>query len=253
MIRARPSNTTEVAPPTLAGPLPLVGAGTSRTDPGECGASWLPSNFRLRQASKESLVRLGEFELDLHRTFVTGPFGLTIDLDELFASRTEINIGTRPLLALSAEHQFLHACYNVALGDYPVRLCSVRDLLLCLQHLDVDLDKIVAIAARWNGTAVVQRAAAVAIETVGAQVAAGFIELHALTVPRREQWLMGSYLTTARSYSRPLASLAVIPGLRPRLRYARAIVAPSAEYLKSRGWTASSHLQRALRRLRRHG
>ncbi|MDC1302055.1 nucleotidyltransferase family protein [bacterium] len=198
-------------------------------------------------------MRLGEFELDLHRTFVTGPFGLTIDLDELFASRTEINIGTRPLLALSAEHQFLHACYNVALGDYPVRLCSVRDLLLCLQHLDVDLDKIVAIAARWNGTAVVQRAAAVAIETVGAQVAAGFIELHALTVPRREQWLMGSYLTTARSYSRPLASLAVIPGLRPRLRYARAIVAPSAEYLKSRGWTASSHLQRALRRLRRHG
>ena len=178
MIRARPSNTTEVAPPTLAGPLPLVGAGTSRTDPGECGASWLPSNFRLRQASKESLVRLGEFELDLHRTFVTGPFGLTIGLDELFTSGTEISIGTRPLLALSAEHQFLHACYNVALGDYPVRLCSVRDLLLCLQHLDVDLDQIVAIAARWNGTAVVQRAAAAAIETVGAQVAAGFIELH---------------------------------------------------------------------------
>ena len=115
---------------------------------------------------------------NLHRTFVTGPFGLTIGLDELFTSRTEINIGTRPLLALSAEHQFLHACYNVALGDYPVRLCSVRDLLLCLQHLDVDLDQIVAIAARWNGTAVVQRAAAAAIETVGAQVAAGFIELH---------------------------------------------------------------------------
>jgi len=115
---------------------------------------------------------------NLHRTFVTGPFGLTIGLDELFTSGTEISIGTRPLLALSAEHQFLHACYNVALGDYPVPLCSVRDLLLCLQHLDVDLDQIVAIAARWNGTAVVQRAAAAAIETVGAQVAAGFIELH---------------------------------------------------------------------------
>ncbi len=154
---------------------------------------------------------------NLHRTFVTGPFGLTIGLDELFTSGTEISIGTRPLLALSAEHQFLHACYNVALGDYPVRLCSVRDLLLCLQHLDVDLDQIVAIAARWNGTAVVQRAAAAAIETVGAQVAAGFIELHALTVPRRGQWLMGSYLTAARSYShspwpRSRSSLGYGPG-----------------------------------------
>lgn len=206
-----------------------------------------------REFGKESVVRIARIEVDLHRTFVTGPFGLTIDLDELFADGTEIAMGAQTVLSLNPTHQFLHACYNTALGDYPVRLCSVRDLLLCREHLAVDLEQIVATAERWHGTAVVQRAAGLVIETVGPDVTASFAELATLPVPRREAWLLRSYLTSARSYSRPLASLAVIPGVRARWRYARAIVAPSATYLHSRGWTERSHLRRAVGRLRRDG
>lgn len=206
-----------------------------------------------REFGKESLVRLGPIELDLHRTFVTGPFGLTIDLDELFADGCELIIGGRPLRALSPQHQVLHACYNVALGDYPVRLGSVRDLLLCSKHLGVGFDDVIATARRWNGVAVVQRAAELVIETAGPGVAAEFAPLARLRVPRRQALLMRSYLTPARSYSRPLASLAVIPGFRAKLRYARAILSPSSEYLRSRGWSERRHLERAVERLRSRG
>jgi hypothetical protein len=71
-----------------------------------------------------------------------------------------------------------------------------------------------------------------------------------LDVPRREERLLQSYLTTARSYRRALAALAVIPGVRARFRYARAIAVPSAAYLESRGWTKRRHVRRGLQRLR---
>ena len=206
-----------------------------------------------REFGKESLVCIGPYELDLHRTFVTGPFGLTIELDDLFQAGTPMSLGGRELLAFGPLHQLLHACYNTALGDYPVRLCSVRDLLLCRDRLEVDFDEFVATAERWHGTAVVRRAAELVIDIAGPDVAGGFVELAALTVPRREAWLLRSYLTPARSYSRPLASLAVIKGARARLRYASAVLAPSTTYLRSRGWTRRSHFGRAVRRLRRYG
>lgn len=206
-----------------------------------------------REFGKESLVRVGPYELDLHRTFVTGPFGLTIDLDELFDQHTPLTIGGRELRALGSTHLFLHACYNAALGDYPVRWCSIRDLLRCRDHLEVEMVEVLAMAQRWGAVAVVQRAAQLVIEVAGEEVAGSFGELAALDVPRRERWLLGSYLTSARSYSRPLAALAVIPGVSARARYLRAVLAPSETYLRTRGWDRRGHVSRALRRLGRRG
>lgn len=202
-----------------------------------------------REFGKEVLLTVGKLELDLHRTFVTGPFGLTIGLGELFGDHLEFEVGDRTLRALGAEYLFLHACYGTALGDLPVRRGSVRDLLLCHYGVGVDLDRAVDTARRWGGVAVVQRAAQLVVDVAGPEVAGDLSRLTALDVPRREAWLLRSYLTPARSYSRPLASLAVIPGLRARVRYARAIVLPSPQYLDGRGWTTRDHVRRALRRL----
>ena len=203
-----------------------------------------------REFGKESLVRIGRLELDLHRTFVAGPFGLMIGLDELFQDSTELSIADHTALALGSTHQFLHACYNTALGDLPVRLGSVRDLLLCMEHLPIDLDDVIASAERWHGTAVLRRAASLVIAEAGAGVADRFTRLAELPVGRRDSFLLHSYLSPARSYSRPLASLAVIRGVRPRIRYATAVLAPSSEYLRSRGWSARDHVTRAVRQLR---
>lgn len=204
-----------------------------------------------REFGKEAMVQIGPYELDLHRTFVTGPFGLTIDLDELFDDATPFTLGGRTVHALGPTHMFVHACYNAALGDHPVRWCSIRDLLLCRDRLGVDLDEVVSTARRWRATGIVRRAAELVVEVAGADVAGEIVELTALEVSRRESWLLKSYLTPARSYSRPLAALAVIPGIRPRWRYARAVVAPSEEYLRSRGWSRGRHVRRAIGRLRR--
>jgi hypothetical protein len=206
-----------------------------------------------REFGKESMVRVEQVEVDLHRTFVIGAFGLTIDLDELFEEGTEMTIGGTTLTALGPEHQFAHACYNVALGDLPVRLRAVRDLLLIADRLAVDVDRAVAIVQRWRGTAVLARAGQLVVEAVGPGVAGRVGDLAALHVPKRESLMMRSYLTPARSYSRPLASLAVIPGVRPRLRYARALAVPSAAYLTSRNWTGRGHISRALGSMSRRG
>lgn len=202
---------------------------------------------------KEVMVRVGNIEVDLHRTFVTGPFGLTINLDELFVAAPSITVADQDLPVLDAELQFLHACYNVAVGDHPVRLGSVRDLLLCLHVLRPNLLLVTERARSWRAEAVLQRAARFGLEYASAGVASELEKLSALHVPAKQRLLLRSYVTSARSYSRPLASLAVIPGVAPRVRYARAILAPSADYLRSRGWSRARHVRRAADRLLRRG
>ncbi len=205
-----------------------------------------------REFGKEALIRVGRVELDLHRTFVTGPFGLTIDLDGLFAGKTSFEVGGSHFAALENTALFLHVCYNLALGDDPVRTCSLRDLLVAHEQLDVDNDTIIQMARVWQASAVVQRAAELTVRTLKIDADHGLWKLTDIAVPRRESWLLRSYLTSARSYSRPLASLVVIGGLRARLRYARALFSPSAEYLSSRGWTERGHLRQARDRLLHH-
>ena len=206
-----------------------------------------------REFGKEALIQVGRVELDIHRTFVSGPFGLTIGLDELFGSETPFEVGGRVLPALGALPLFMHACYNLALGDYPVRLCAMRDLLAIRARSNLDTDAITALAHSWRCTGVVQRAAQLTVDTVGLDSSHSLSGLAQLTTPSREQWLLRSYFSPARSYTRPLASLAVIRGTGARYRYAKALLAPSGEYLRSRGWTERSHLRRACDRLLRRG
>ena len=196
-----------------------------------------------REFGKDVLIRINGIELDIHRTFVTGPFGLTIPLEQLFASATPFVVGERTLHALGGEEMFLHACYNAALGDRPVRWGSQRDLLLVYERCHIDNDSVSAIAADWSATAVVQHAARLTMDTLRLGHQHALAALAALPVPAREARRLQSYLVRTRSYRRPLASLPVIKGMRARARYARALVAPSHAYLSSRGWTEGSHVR----------
>jgi hypothetical protein len=203
-----------------------------------------------REFGKDATVKVGRVELDLHRTFVTGPFGLTIPLGDLFADGTPLMVGGQTFAALDPAPMLLHACYNAALGDLPVRLCALRDLLLLCATPGADLDRVVELARSWGGIAVVRRAAQLAVAELSLPASHPLAALTAVPVPRRERWALRSYLSPARSYSRPLASLLVIPGVRARVRYLRALVRPSGEYLASRGWTNASHRRRAVARAR---
>ena len=202
---------------------------------------------------KDATIRVDDVELDVHRTFVTGPFGLTVDLRSLFRDPTPFRIGDRDFRALGANALFLHGCYEAALGDYPLRLGALRDLMMIHDRLTVDHDAVLETARHWRATAVVRRAARLTSEVLELEAGHGLRRLAELEVPRGEARLLRAYLTPARSYTRPLASLVVIRGLRARARYARALVAPSDDYLQSRRWTLRSHARRAVNRLRGPG
>ena len=206
-----------------------------------------------REFGKESLVRVGRIELDLHRTFVAGPFGLTIDLDRLFESSTTIEIGGRELAVLDPPAIFLHACYNLALGDHPVRLGSLRDIVQICAVYDIDAGDMADLAASWRATAVVERAARLATRDLRLEDDHPLARLSRLEVPNREARLLHSYLGSARSYQRALASLAVIPGVGPKLRYARALAQPSSAYRASRGWSPGTQWRRFAEGILRRG
>ena len=199
---------------------------------------------------KETLVKVELVEVDLHRTFVTGPIGLSIALDELFADADSITIGSREVPTLAPVPLFVQVCVNAAVGDFPIRLLSLRDVAEVARVHDPDPRVVEAVARRWRCLSVVQRA----VGETWTRLELGPTELSrwaaSLRPGRFDELLMRSYLTPARSYTRPAASLAVIPGIRPRLRYLRAIVRPQRDYLAARGWTQTRHVQRALQRLR---
>ena len=75
-----------------------------------------------------TLVSPAKYELDLHRTFVLGPWGVLVDLDGLWDRGQEFTIAGRTLHALSRANRLLHACYHAALGNWPLRLASLRDV-----------------------------------------------------------------------------------------------------------------------------
>lgn len=195
---------------------------------------------------REATVHVGGREIDLHRTLVDGAFGLTVDLDDLFAEPTWFEVAGRRFPALGGTPAVLHACYDVALGDHPVRLSALRDLLL-LHSKGFDFDAVTSMARRWRGEAVVERAAHLATDTLALPCEHGLHAYAALGSTRQQRWLLRSYGGRPGPYATHLAAIAVIPGVRRRLRYVRAITRPSPEYLASRGWTRRGHMRRALR------
>ena len=72
--------------------------------------------FDSRFSKGAAFTMPGGRDIDLHRTFVSGPFGLSVDLGGLFATSTPFVVGGRRLLGLGRTERFLHACYHAALG-----------------------------------------------------------------------------------------------------------------------------------------
>lgn len=207
-----------------------------------------------REFGKEALLRVeGRQEIDLHRTFVTGPIGLTIPLYELFEQCSTFTLGGRELPTLTPVQTFVQTCINAAVGDFPPRACSLRDVVQLAPGVANDLDEVIATAVRWRVGLAVRRAVELAwteLQLDSMPITVDQIDYHATVVERLG---MRSYLTPARSYTRPAASLLAIPGLRPRLRYVRAIVSPQSSYLESRGWDRRGHVRRALKQSKRLG
>ena len=202
-----------------------------------------------RSFGKEITVRVRDVEIDLHRTFVAGPLGFTVDLADLFAHGDTVELGGQRVDVLDPLHQFVHACLNAAVGDRPTRLQSLRDVAIGARAIEPEPAAVEALARRWRCLAAVKQALCETYRVLRLEptpLSRWADEVRPSTIDR---WLLRAYSSPGRSYTRPLAAAVVIAGVRPRVRYLGALVWPSDDYLRSRGWSRTHHVGRAVRSL----
>lgn len=192
-------------------------------------------------------------EVDLHRTLAPGPFGLRVDLDELFASSQDLLIGDVSLLALDRPGRFLHACYHGVLGDALPRLTTLRDLVRTAPRTDTDCRAVLGRAHRWSATAVVGAAldhAAAAFGWTPPEPLRSW-SAHDRRSPREQRWL-AAYTGEDRSPAlQAVQGIAALDGLMDRLAYARAIALPDPSASRNPTRERARRGARALTRLAR--
>lgn len=208
-----------------------------------------------------TLVAPQGYELDLHRTFVLGPWGVVMDPDRLWDDGQELDLGAASLRALARPHRFVHACYHAALGDWPLRLGSLRDVAEMLRGLDEAA--IGDIAARWGVEAIVAAAVADTYRLLGLDGGrldgdrpdghGGLARWAREYVPsrRHESWLALHTRPDKTFAAQAVATLRVLPHWRDKAAYLRALVLPDAEYTADRHGSVLARFGYAVREARR--
>jgi hypothetical protein len=199
-----------------------------------------------RRFDKGTTLRGPDFEIDVHRTFVLGPWGFRVDLDALWATGDPFTVGGHTLTALSAPHRFLHACYHAALGDWPLRLGSLRDVAEL--HPD-DEPALFELARSWGVQAVVAAAVADSTRLLGLPVTGPLRTWARAYVPtaREARWL-GLHTQANKTFAaQAIATLPVLPGMREKAAYLRALLLPDSSYRAERHTSALSRLRFGVR------
>jgi Uncharacterised nucleotidyltransferase len=194
----------------------------------------------------------GGLEIDLHRTFVAGPFGLAVETDSLFESSTQFFLGGQELEGLDPEARFLDACFHAALGRRAPRLVALRDVAQMILCSPLDVAQVRERCRAWRCGIVVQRAVGLAWDA---------FELD--DTPEVVQWARGhecslfeqralhAYVSSDRSYARQaVAGLQAVRGVRDKARYASALLVPNRTYVRLREGSYRRRVRRALRLFR---
>lgn len=189
--------------------------------------------------------------LDLHRTFVMGPLGLRIDLDEVWRDSQPFTSGGECLEALTGPHRLLTACYNAIIGDRFPRLSTLRDIVqLCLGD-QVDPAEVQEGAARWGGEAVLAHGIHAAWTTLEvADVVALSAWAGRYEANHDDERLLALYHDQKAGYAGLSWATARMLPPRERLAFLRALALPRGGRLGKRGWGLAERARRAARGLR---
>ena len=200
---------------------------------------------------REALLRSEtNLELDLHRTFVDGAYGLTVDLDDLFVAPHRFALGGREVTTFPPPHQLLSSCYSAALGDWPARLASQRDVVQLLEVDAPSTSDVLELGHRWHAEAVLARALCQAWTMLKPQLTPPLVAwARDFTPGPTDRFLLASYRGPARGFTSQAAAFLVVPGFTDKLAYLRAIATPQRTYLERRGLSPGGHWRRAVARL----
>ena len=185
-------------------------------------------------------------QIDVHRTFVAGPFGLSVDLAELLARTERVTIGGRPLDALDRPGRFLHACFHAALGDRVARLATLRDVAQLILVTDLDQATVLERAERWRADAVVARAVRITWARLGLPPDPWSEWAAQHRADRFQARSLRAYTTDARSYAaQVVAGLAAVRTVPEKVAYMRALLVADPHHLAARDGSYRRRVQRA--------
>lgn len=189
-----------------------------------------------RRFSKGTSFRTADgLEIDLHRTFTMGPFGIRLDLPRLWETRADFELGGRRLEALSTEERFLHSCYHAVLGEVRPRLMPLRDLAQIALTRSLDLDRLHTLIRASRGEAVVSRAVRYAWSELDiADVLAISAWAQAYRIDPREAADLAAYGRGSSYTTKSVAALRALPGVSQRASFLYALLVPTKSYLNQR-------------------
>jgi hypothetical protein len=225
----------------------LVGAGFQRRYPQP------RPGFDRRFSKGATFLSPRGYELDLHRTFVMGPWGLLVDLDDLWDDGEDFTVAGRTVRALSHTARFMHACYHAALGNWPPRLSALRDVAQMILVTGQNERDMRALTGRWHAEPVVATAVSDAWDLLGIGATTAISDWAQSYVPsekdkaRLAMYRHGNCTSTAQD----IAALSAIPRLRDKAAYVRALLLPEASYIGARHSSPLARLRYGLTEARR--
>jgi hypothetical protein len=174
-------------------------------------------------------------EIDLHRTLAQGPFGVWIQPDELFQHTNRFHVAGTTLQRLDDTGILAHACVHAVLGDRPALLLSTRDVAEISAVGSVDWIALSDWADRWRLDVVFRHALYVACGLFGTPLPAGYRPLPRGGRDGRDLQALEAYISERRLRGgSTLATLRVIPSLKDKAAYIRALVVPDRPFLEAR-------------------
>jgi hypothetical protein len=130
----------------------LLSASSYRRD-----APTLPGGYDRRYGKGATLKTPEGLEVDLHRRFAVGRFGVTSRMEAVFASAEAIVLGGRTMPVFDPAGRLLHACFHAALGGFR-RLRAFRDVAQLILVTGADWEATFSLARSWKAEAVVASA-----------------------------------------------------------------------------------------------
>lgn len=212
----------------------LSGSGHHRVNPE------LRPGFDRRFSQGTSYRTDDGLELDLHRSFTMGPFGVRLAVDDLWRASESFWVGGHELLALPAEERFLHACYHAVLSEGSPRLVPLRDLAQLLLTRTLDVDRVHELARASRGAGVVARAVRHAWHAFDiADVLALSAWAQTYRSNERETADLALYDRGSQHAGGTMASVRALPRWRDRAAFVHAMVRPTRHEVTSRPSTST--------------
>lgn len=117
-------------------------------------APTLPGGYDDRYGKGATLTTADGLEVDLHRRFAIGRFGVTARMEAVFGSSGAIELAGRVIPVLDPAGRLLHACFHAVLGGFQ-GLRGFRDIAQLILVTRADWETTFSIARSWRAEAVV--------------------------------------------------------------------------------------------------